>query len=173
MRLSVDAGDVLEDPTMYRCIVGTLIYMTIMRPDLSYVIGLVSQFIQTPRKPHLDVVRWIIRYINSTLDYGLFFQASREIQVTRYTNANWASSILDRRSYSGFLFSFGSATVSWSSKKQPIITLSSMEAEYRGAATIAACEVAWMQKLLVDMGKPFERTIAIFCDNMSNNMSSI
>ncbi len=67
MKLSVDEGDLVEDTTMYRCIVGSLIYMTITRPYLSYVIGMVSQFMQTPRKPHLDVVGCILRYIKHTL----------------------------------------------------------------------------------------------------------
>jgi hypothetical protein len=64
VKLSVDEGDLVEDTTMYRRIVGNLIYMTITRPDLSYAVGVVSQFMQTPRKPHLDVVRRILRYIN-------------------------------------------------------------------------------------------------------------
>ena len=67
VKLSVDAGELLEDPTMYRCIVGSLIYMTISRPDLSYAVGLVSQFMQAPRKPHLDAARCILRYVKSTL----------------------------------------------------------------------------------------------------------
>ncbi len=61
MKLSADEGDLVEDTTMYRCIVRSLIYMTITRLDLSYVIGVVNQFMQTPRKPHLDAVRRILR----------------------------------------------------------------------------------------------------------------
>ncbi len=67
MKLSVDEGDLMEDTTMYRRIVGSLIYMTIIRPDLNYAVGVVSQFMQTPRKPHLDVVRHILRYMKHTL----------------------------------------------------------------------------------------------------------
>jgi len=67
VKLSADEGDLVEDTTMYRHIVGNLIYMTITRPDLSYVVGMVSQFMQTPQKPHLDVVRRILRYIKHTL----------------------------------------------------------------------------------------------------------
>ena len=62
VKLSIDIGDEIEDPTMFRRIVGSLIYMTIIRPYLSYVVGLVSQFMQMPRKPHLGVVRHILRY---------------------------------------------------------------------------------------------------------------
>jgi len=67
VKSSADERDLMEDTTMYRCIMGSLIYMTITRPDLSYAIGVVSQFMQTPRKPHLDIVRRILRYIKHTL----------------------------------------------------------------------------------------------------------
>jgi hypothetical protein len=150
-KLSVDAGEVLEDATMYRKIVGSLIYMTITRPDLNYTVGLESQFMQVPRKPHLDGVRHTLRYVSATTDYGFFYEVSTELQVHGYVDADWASSISDRRSTSGFMFSFGSAAVTWSSKKQPTVALSNTEAEYRGA-TMAACEVAWLRKLLGDLG---------------------
>jgi hypothetical protein len=67
VKLSADEGDLVEDTTMYRSIVGSLIYMTITRPDLSYVVGVENKFMQTPRKPHLDAVRRIVRYIKHTL----------------------------------------------------------------------------------------------------------
>ncbi len=75
VKLSANEGDLVEDTTMYKCIVGSLIYMTITRPDLSYVVGMVSQFMQTPRKPHLDAVRRILRYIKHTLQCGIFYEA--------------------------------------------------------------------------------------------------
>jgi hypothetical protein len=67
VKLSADEGDIVEDTTMYKCIVGSLIYMTITRPYWSYVVGVVSQFMQTPRKPHLDAMRSILRYIKHIL----------------------------------------------------------------------------------------------------------
>jgi hypothetical protein len=72
VKLIVDEGDLVEDTIMYRCIVGSLIYMTITRLNLSYVVGMVSQFMQTPRKPPLDVVRRILRYIKHTFHCGIF-----------------------------------------------------------------------------------------------------
>jgi hypothetical protein len=75
VKLSADEGDFVEDTTMYIRIVGSLIYMTITRPDLSYAVGVVSQFTQTPRKPHLDAVRRILRYIKHTLQCGIFYEA--------------------------------------------------------------------------------------------------
>ena len=96
---------------MYRRIVGSLIYMTITRPDLSYAVGLVSQFMQAPRKPHLDAARRILMYVKSTLQYGLFYETGVHIQLHGYTDADWAGSISDRQSIIGYVFSFGSATI--------------------------------------------------------------
>jgi hypothetical protein len=110
-KLSANAGEVLEDATMYKKIVGSLIYMTITRPDLNYTVGLESQFMQVPRKPHLDGVRHTLRYVSAIADYGLFYEVSTELQVHGYIDADWAGSIADRRSTSGFMFSFGSATI--------------------------------------------------------------
>jgi hypothetical protein len=76
VKLSADEGDLMEDTTMYRHIMGSLIYMTITRPNLSYAVGVVSQFMQTPRKPHLDVVRRILGYIKHTLQCGIFYEAN-------------------------------------------------------------------------------------------------
>jgi hypothetical protein len=88
VKLSADEGDLVEDTTMYRCIVGNLIYMTIRRPNLSYVVGVVSQFMQTPRKPHLDAVRRILRYIKHTLQFEIFYEAKSQYQVHGYTNVD-------------------------------------------------------------------------------------
>jgi len=151
VKLSADEGDLVEDTTMYRRIVHSLIYMTITRPNLSYAVGMVSQFMQTPRKPHLDAVRRILRYVKHTLQCGIFYETKSQLQVHGYTDANWASNVSDRRSTNDFMFSFGSGAVSWSSKKQPTVALSNTEAEYRGA-TIIACEVIWLQKITFRFG---------------------
>ncbi len=143
MKLNAYEGDLSEDITMYRRIVGGLIDMTITRPYLSYVVGVVSQFMQTPRKPHLDAVRCILRYIKHTLQCGIFYEAKNQLQVHGYTNANWVGNVSNRRSTSGFMFTFGSGVVSWSSKKQPTVTISSTEVEYI-SVTIATCEVVWL-----------------------------
>jgi hypothetical protein len=167
LKLSADEGDLVQDTTMYRHIVRSLIYMTITRPDLSYVDGVVSQFMQTPQKPHLDVVRRILRYIKHTLQCGIFYEAESQLQVHGYTDVDWAGNVSDRRSTSGFMFSFGNGVVSWSSKKQPTVALSSTEAEYRGGV-IVACEVVWLQKLLSDLGQLVDAPIVISCDNISS-----
>ena len=92
-----------------------------------------SQFIKGPCKPHLDCVRRIIRYLSATVDYALFYVVDTPLELYGYTDADWASSAHGRQSTSGYMFSFGSAVVTWSSKKQPTVALSSTEAEYREA----------------------------------------
>jgi hypothetical protein len=82
-------------------------------------------------------------------------------------DADWASNVSDRRSTSGFMLSFGSGDISWSSKKQPTVALSSTEVEYRSAA-IVACEVVWLQKLLSDLGQSVDAPVVIYCDNISS-----
>jgi hypothetical protein len=82
-------------------------------------------------------------------------------------DADWVGNVSDRRSTSGFMFSFGSGAVSWSSKKQPTVALSSTKAEYRSVA-IATCEVLWLQKLLSDLGVLVDAPIVIYCDNISS-----
>jgi len=112
VKLSADDGDLVEDTIMYRCIVGSLIYMTITRPDLNYAVGVVSQFMQTPQKPHLDVVRRILRYIKHTLQCGIFYEAKSQLQVHGYTDVDWDGNVLDKRSTNGFMFFFRSGDVS-------------------------------------------------------------
>jgi hypothetical protein len=167
VKLNAYEGDLVEETTMYKCIVGSFIYMTITRPNLNYAVGVVSQFMQTPRKPHLDAVKCILRYIKHTLRCGIFYEAKSQLQVHGYTDVDWAGNVLDRRSTNGFLFSFGSGVVSWSSKKQPTFALSSTETKYRGAA-IVTCEVVWLQKLLLDLGLLGNAPVVIYCDNISS-----
>jgi hypothetical protein len=88
VRLSANERDLVKDTTMYRRIVGSLIYMTIIRPNLNYAVGVVSQFMQTPRKPHLDAVRRILRYIKHTLQCGIFYEAKNQLQVHGYTDVD-------------------------------------------------------------------------------------
>jgi len=87
-------------------IVGSLIYMTITKPDLSYVVGMVSQFMQTQWKPHLDAMRRILRYINIFCSVGIFYEAKNQLQIHGYTDADWAGNVSNKRSTSGFMFFF-------------------------------------------------------------------
>ena len=115
---------------MYRKIKGSLIYLTISRPDLNYTMGLESHFMEAPRKPHLDVVKHTLCYMRATLYYALFYDANIELEFFGYTNRDWANSITYNSSTSGLMFSFGSVVVIWNSKKQLTRALLSIEIEY-------------------------------------------
>ncbi|MCO5578964.1 hypothetical protein L7F22_032815 [Adiantum nelumboides] len=92
----VDDGHYIEDVTMYRKMVGSLIYLTITRPDLSYAVSVVSQFMQKPCKSHLDAVRWIMRYVKSTVNYGMFYEKNAKLYLYGYTDADWAGDFMDK-----------------------------------------------------------------------------
>ncbi|MCO5569190.1 hypothetical protein L7F22_022900 [Adiantum nelumboides] len=108
-----------------------------------------------------------LRYVRATLDYALFYAADVPMELHGYTYADWAGSTTDRRSTSGFMFTLGSAAITWRIKKQLTVALSSTEAEYRGAA-VAACEVAWLRKLLMDLRLQVDKEVVIYCDNLSS-----
>ena len=166
-KLRADLGAKIDDVNIYRSMVGSLIYLSITRLHLSYAVGLVSQFMQQPTKPHLDCIRRILRYVKATQNYGLFHRADLDMKLERYTDADWVGSQTDRRSTSGYMFTLGSAAISCSSKKQAIVALSSTKVEYRGAA-IATCEEVWIRRLLANLGQYTDGAVTIWCDNMSN-----
>ena len=112
---------------MYRKMAGSLIYATLTRPDMCHDVGVLSHFMQVPRKPHLDAARRALHYAKGTLNHVLFYAYGAEVEVFGYINVDWAGYTYDKRSTSGYVFSFGSVAVSWSSKKQPTVALSSTE----------------------------------------------
>jgi hypothetical protein len=105
------------DPTRFRQIVGSLIYLTITQPDLSYPVGVISQYMARPTEEHLQSVLRILRYVSGTKDRGLLYRAGTTVQLAGYTDADWAGNAADRGSTFGYSFSIGSAAVPWRSKK--------------------------------------------------------
>ena len=94
LKFRTDEGQILEDVTMYQKTTGSLIYLTISRPNINYTIALESQFMQQLRKPYLDAVRRTLHSVCATLDYALFYEARNELQLYGYTDANWARVLL-------------------------------------------------------------------------------
>ncbi|GMP48544.1 hypothetical protein CsSME_00015861 [Camellia sinensis var. sinensis] len=106
---------------------GSLIYLTFTRSDTTYI----------PNKPHLEAVHRILRYVKGTINFGLLYKKGEACKVIGYCDANYAGDHDTRRSMTGCMFSLGSGTISWCSKRQPIVSLFTIEAEYR-ATTMAA-----------------------------------
>ncbi|XP_047326473.1 secreted RxLR effector protein 161-like [Impatiens glandulifera] len=115
-RLSRDEGTCIPDPRPYRALVESLIYLTITRPDIAYVVGVVSRYIQEPRKPHLEEVKKILKYINTSLDIGLLYEKDAKFVLQGYADADFVGDRDDRRSTSEFIFLCGNTSISWSSR---------------------------------------------------------
>ncbi|KAM1256948.1 hypothetical protein EV1_030743 [Malus domestica] len=165
-KMCAHEGKDLEDATMYRQLVGSLIYLTLTRPDISYAVGVMSRYMQNPKKPHLEAVRRILRYVKSTIDYGLLYKKGEDCKLVGYCDADYAGDHDTRRSTTGYVFKLGSGTISWCSKRQPTVSLSTTEAEYRAAA-MAAQENAWLVQLMSDLHQPVDYSVPLYCDNQS------
>ena len=150
----------------YRSLIGSLLYATITRLDISHVVGVFAQFMQSPTCVHLNVGRKVLQYLKGTINHGLFYDKVNDLTISAFSDADWTGSMNDRRSTSGYVFLLGTTTISWSSKKQPTVALSSTEAEYR-AMTNAICEAMWIKKLMKDLCIE-NLQIIIYCDNMSS-----
>ncbi|GFY93864.1 hypothetical protein Acr_09g0003100 [Actinidia rufa] len=135
-KLSLESGDLLPDATRYQRLVGRLIYLTHTRPDISFAVSVVSQFMHAPRTSHLDAVHHILRYLKTCPGLGLFYTSGEQCGVSCFTDADYAGSKIDRRSTSGFCTFRGTHLLSWKSKKQAVVSRSSAEAEYRAMAQV-------------------------------------
>ncbi|GJX34950.1 ribonuclease H-like domain-containing protein [Tanacetum coccineum] len=125
-------GDVVSDRTLYRSLAGSLQYLTFTRPDISYAVQQVCLYMHDPREPHFSALKRILRYVRGTLDYGLQLFSSSTTDLVAYIDADWAGCPTTRRSTSGYCVFLGNNSLSWSSKRQPTLSHSSAEAEYRG-----------------------------------------
>ena len=154
------------DATVYRQLVGSLMYLVNKRPDICYAVNQLSQVMVKPTKLFWKVDRHVLRYLRDTSGYGLWYRQSDEVKLHGFMDADWAGSPMDRKSTSGGIFSIGSTTVSWYNRKQRSMALSSVEAEYM-AASLAACEVIWMRKILVGLFSSHLDLTVIYSDNQS------
>ncbi|GFY85446.1 hypothetical protein Acr_04g0001840 [Actinidia rufa] len=166
LKLSADSGDPLSDPSLYRRLIGRLIYLTIIRPDITFAVNLLSQFMHTPRVPHLDAATRILRYLKGSISHGLLFSSNTDLTITGYTDSDWASCLMTRRSTTGYLITLGGNPVSWRTKKQSVVSRSSAEAEYRAMAS-TTCELLWLRNLLSDLAVPLSSPIRLYCDNQA------
>uniref|UniRef100_A0A2N9HQG6 Integrase catalytic domain-containing protein n=1 Tax=Fagus sylvatica TaxID=28930 RepID=A0A2N9HQG6_FAGSY len=165
-RLTPLDGTPLRDATLYRQLVGSLVYLTVTRPDIAHAVHLVSQFLSAPHSTHYAAVLHILRYIKGTMFHGLHFSAHSTLDLCAYSDADWAGDPTDRRSTTGFCFFLGDSLISWRSKKQHIVSRSSTEAEYRALADTTS-ELLALRWLLEDMGVTHSSPTVIHCDNRS------
>ena len=127
-RLNSHDGESLSNATLYRQLVGSLIYLTITRPDISYTVHVVSQLMVAPRSPHYAAVLRILRYLKDTIFDGLHFSSHSSLTLQAYSDADWAGNPTDRRYAIRYCFLLGDSLISWRSKKQTVVARSSTEA---------------------------------------------
>lgn len=166
VKLVKDDDGAKVDATVYKQMVGSLMYLTVTRPDLMFVVCLASRFMANPTELHYQVVKRVLRYVVGTVDLGIFYKRRGDAELLAYTDSDYAGDVVDRKSTSGYVFSLSGGAVSWTSKKQPIVTLSTTEAEYVAAASCATQGV-WMKRVLDKLGHSHSKCITIFCDNSS------
>ena len=140
--------------------------MTTTRPDISYAVHQVSQFMTSPRHLHLDAVRRIICYLRGSPTRGLFFPIGSSLQLVAYSDADWARCQDTRRSTTGWCMFLGDGLISWRCKKQDRVSKSTTEAEYRAMST-ACSEIVWLRDLLEELGFSHTTSTPLHANNTS------
>jgi hypothetical protein len=166
LKLSTEPGDLLSNSSMYQRLVGRLIYLTNTRPDLTFAVSVVSQFMHAPHTAHLDAVYHILRYLKTSPGLGLFYSVGHQPRQSCFTDADYAGSQTDRRSTTGLRTFYGNHLVSWKSNKQVVVSRSSAEAEYHAMAQ-GTCEILWLQSIFNELGFIEKDSSQLFCDNKS------
>ncbi|XP_021833305.1 uncharacterized protein LOC110773107 [Prunus avium] len=130
-------GEQLKDPTRYRCLVGKLIYLTITRPEITFAVNTLSQFMQEPKRQHLDAVNRLLHYLKGAPGQGLLFSTQNKLKLIGYCDADWARCPMTRRSVTGYCI------------------------------FLATCELTWLRYLLHDLRVTHAEPAKLFCDNQA------
>ncbi|PKU65903.1 Retrovirus-related Pol polyprotein from transposon TNT 1-94 [Dendrobium catenatum] len=157
----------LFDALTYRRIIGSLQYLTLTKPDIAYAVNVLSQHMHNPDPIHTVMLKKLLRYIQGSTDFELPITRSNLLLRT-YSDADWASDPVTRKSTSGFCTFLGDTLVSWTVKKQNIVSRSSTESEYRALAS-ATADTIWIKRLLADFWVIHSQSVDIYCDNTSTN----
>ncbi|WMV51038.1 hypothetical protein MTR67_044423 [Solanum verrucosum] len=163
--IAFDKSPPFFDPSLYRSLVGGLQYLTFSRPDIAFSISQVAQFMHSPLDIHFTAVKRILYYLRGSINHGLFIPGGSIGSLTCYTDADWAGYPTTRRSTSAYCIFIGNNLISWSSKKQSVVSRSSAEAEYRFVAHGTA-EISWLLSLLGDLHIQQSSPSTIYCDNI-------
>ncbi|KAG7583644.1 Retrotransposon gag domain [Arabidopsis suecica] len=155
-----------EDVTQYRRLVGKLIYLTITRPDICFAVNVVSQHMQAPTLHHWNMVTRILKYLKGAPGQGIWMGCNKNTELVGYCDADYAGDTKDRRSTTGYCTFIGGNLVTWRSKKQKVVSLSSAEAEYRAMRKLTT-ELMWLKALLKDFGIDTPKPITMHCDNQA------
>ena len=143
LKLLCDTTLEIVDATVYRQMIGSLMYLTNTRPYICFAVNTLSQFLTDLRRVHLVAAKHILRYLKGTIEYGLRYVTDQKINLHGYVDSSWGGSATDRKSTSGCCLSLGSGVISWFNKKQSSVALSTTEVEYVAACS-TSCEAVWL-----------------------------
>jgi len=166
IKLTKEADGRTLDATYFKEIVGSLRYLMCTKPDICYVVGLVSRYMESPRQVHLQYVKRIMRYIKGTTIFCLFYSSYKKIKIIGYSDSDWGGDSDERKSASDNCFMIGKTVCLWSSKKQSIVALSTCENEYVAAAT-SVCQSVWLSNIMTQIGFNLDVPIKNCIDNVS------
>jgi len=144
LQLCPTDGTHLSDPSRYRHLVGSQVYLTVTRPDIAHAVHILSQFVSAPTSVHFGHLLRVLRYLRGTTSRCLFYACNSPLQLYAYSDFIWASDPTDRRSITGYCILLGSSPIAWKSKKHAAVSHSSTEAELRALATTTS-EIVWLR----------------------------
>ncbi|KAK2364020.1 putative mitochondrial protein [Trifolium repens] len=165
LKLTKDEKGISVDQSLYRSMIGSLLYLTASRPDITYAVGVCARYQADPKVSHMTQVKRILKYVNGTSDYGIMYSHCEDSTLYGYCDADWAGSADDRKSTSGGCFFLGTNLISWFSKKQNCVALSTAEAEYIAAGS-SCSQLVWMKQMLKEYNVE-QNALTLYCDNMS------
>jgi hypothetical protein len=160
-----DEGDEVDE-NLYRSLIGSLRYLTYIRPDIMFVVGVASRYMESLRTSHWKAAKRILRYVRGSVDLGLHYLKTNNFKLIGYSDSDWYGDIDDRKSISGFTFYVGDKVFTWLSKKKAIVTLLTCEVEYV-AVSLCVNHVIWLRNLLYDLKLPQLEATEIRVDNKS------
>ncbi|KYM95345.1 Copia protein [Cyphomyrmex costatus] len=164
VRLDTEDSEDLESMVPYRELVGSLLYLAVStRPDIAHVVSALGQFNCNHKTKHWIAAKHVLRYLKGTMNFSLSFKRTQK-DLIGYVDADWGNCRVDRRSYTGIVFIFAGGAISWESRKQRTVALSSTEAEYMGL-TDAAKEAVYLITFLTELGLETMAKITLFNDN--------
>lgn len=166
MKLSSSDGDLIDNPILYRCLVGKLNFLTNTRPDLSYTVQSLSQFMQNPRTSHWKALTHTLNYVHTTCGQGIVLKGESKHVLQAFSDSDWAACIDSRRFVTGYILLLANSPISWKSKKQHTVSKSSSEVEYR-AMSNAASEITWVVRLLQELNVENLQPVTLHSDNQS------
>ncbi|KAJ0860964.1 putative RNA-directed DNA polymerase [Helianthus annuus] len=156
----------LKNITRFQKLIGKLIYLSLTRPDISYTVQFLSQFMHKPKEVHLSLALRLLRYLKKSPGKGLTFKKSDELNLYGFADSDWAKCLSTRKSVTGFCIFLGQCLVSWKSKKQSTVSRSTAEAEYRSMCS-ATCELIWLKNLLFELNIDCKLPMQLSCDSQA------